>query len=138
MADESEEKTLPASQKKIREARRKGKTSNSKDLVVGFSLLTAVLYVLTQWPTIRDRLMQLIEVATSSTEQPFAEAWQRTVYGTVEVLVMSTVPLFVLIFVIGLLIGMAATLGPVFSFENVKLQLDHVNPMKGADRKSVV
>jgi type III secretion protein U len=30
--------------------------------------------------------------------------------------------------------GMAATLGPVFSFESVKLQFDHISPMKGAKR----
>jgi type III secretion protein U len=29
---------------------------------------------------------------------------------------------------------MLATLGPVFSFENVKLQLDHINPIQGAKR----
>jgi len=29
---------------------------------------------------------------------------------------------------------MAATQGPVFSFESVKLQFDHVSPMKGAKR----
>jgi type III secretion protein U len=30
--------------------------------------------------------------------------------------------------------GMAATAGPVFSFETVKLQFDHISPMKGAKR----
>jgi type III secretion protein U len=30
--------------------------------------------------------------------------------------------------------GMAATGGPVFSFESVKLQFDHISPMKGAKR----
>lgn len=134
MADESEEKTLPASQKKLRDARRKGKTSNSKDLVVGFSLLAAVLYLLNQWPTMRDRVLALVDEASSSTQQPFAEAWQRVVYGTAEVLVMTTVPLFAVIVVVVLLIGMLATGGPVFSFESVKLQLDHVNPLQGAKR----
>ena len=132
--DETEEKTLPASQKKLRDARRKGKASHSKDLVVGFALLAAVLYVLHEWPTMRDRVMQLIDVVSTSTDQPFAEVSQRAVYSAVEVLVMSVVPLAVLVLVVVLMIGMLGTLGPVFSFENVKPQFDHVNPVQGAKR----
>ena len=81
MADESEEKNLPASQKKLTDARRKGQTSNSKDLVSGFTMLAATLYLLYRWPVMRDRLVELIDVVSTSTERPFAEAWQRAVYG---------------------------------------------------------
>ena len=132
--DESEEKTLPASKKKLTDARRKGKTSNSKDLVSGFTMLAAVLYLLHQWPMMRDRLMQLVDVVSASTERPFAEAWQRAVYGAIDVLLMTTVPLLVLVFAVAVVMGMAATRGPVFSFESVKLQFDHISPMKGAKR----
>jgi type III secretion protein U len=132
--EESEEKTLPASQKKLQDARRKGKVSTSKDLVSGFTMLAAVLYLLNEWPTMRDRVVQLINVVSTSTDRPFAEALQRAVYGTVDVLVMTTVPLVVVVFAVGVMMGMLATLGPVFSFENVKLQFDHINPMQGAKR----
>jgi len=132
--DDSEEKTLPASQKKLTDARRKGQVSNSKDLVSGFTMLAAVLYLLYQWPKMRDRLVELINVVSTSTERPFAETWQRAVYGTIEVLIMTTVPLLVLVFAVAVVMGMAATRGPVFSFESVKLQFDHISPMKGAKR----
>src|SRR5262249_18802294 len=133
-ADESEEKTLPASHKKLQDARRKGQTSNSKDLVSGFTLLAAVFYLLGQWPSMRDRVMQLIDVVSTSTDRPFAEALQPAVYGTLEVLLMTTVPLLVVVFVVAVLMGMAATLGPVFSFESMKPEIDKINPMKGAKR----
>jgi type III secretion protein U len=132
--DESEEKNLPASQKKLKDARRKGQTSNSKDLVSGFTMLAAVLYLLYQWPMIRDRLVELIDVVSTATERPFTEAMQRAVYGAVEVLLMTTVPLLVVVFAVAVVMGMAATGGPVFSFESVKLQFDHISPMKGAKR----
>jgi type III secretion protein U len=132
--DESEEKTLPASHKKLADARRKGKTSNSKDLVSGFTMLAAVIYLLYQWPMMRDRLVQLIDVVSASTERPFAEARQRAVYGAIDVLVMTTVPLLALVFAVAVVMGMAATRGPIFSFENVKLEFDHISPMKGAKR----
>lgn len=134
MADESEEKTLPASQKKLTDARRKGQTSNSKDLVSGFTLLAAVLYLLFRWPMMRDRLIQLIDVVSAATEQPSTEAWQRAVYSTIDVLVTATVPLLGVVCAVAVVMGMAATQGPVFSFESVKLQFDHVSPMKGAKR----
>jgi type III secretion protein U len=132
--DESEEKNLPASQKKLKDARRKGQTSNSKDLVSGFTMLAAVLYLLYRWPMMRDRLVELIDVVSTATEQPFTEATQRAVYGSIEVLLMTTVPLLVVVFAVAVVMGMAATGGPVFSFETVKLQFDHISPMKGAKR----
>jgi type III secretion protein U len=132
--DESEEKNLPASQKKLTDARRKGQTSNSKDLVSGFTMLAATLYLLYQWPMMRDRLVELIDVVSGSAERPFAEAWPRAVYGTIDVLIMTTVPLLALVFAVAVVMGMAATGGPIFSFETVKLQFDHISPMKGAKR----
>jgi type III secretion protein U len=134
MADESEEKNLPASQKKLTDARRKGQTSNSKDLVSGFTMLAAVLYLLNRWPVMRDRLVELIDLVSSSADRPFAETWPRAVYSTLDVLVMTTVPLLAVVFAVAVVMGMAATGGPVFSFETVKLQFDHISPMKGAKR----
>lgn len=132
--EESEEKNLPASQKKLSDARRKGQTSNSKDLVSGFTMLAATLYLLYQWPMMRDRLVELIDIVANSTDRPFAETWQRAVYGTIDVLIMTTVPLLVLVFAVAVVMGMAATGGPLFSFETIKLQFDHISPMKGAKR----
>ena len=134
MADESEEKNLPASQKKLTDARKKGQTSSSKDLVSGFTMLAATLYLLNQWPMMRNRLVELIDLVSNSTDRPFAEAWPRAVYGTIDVLIMTTVPLLALVFGVAVVMGMAATGGPVFSFETVKLQFDHISPMKGAKR----
>jgi type III secretion protein U len=134
MADESEEKNLPASQKKLTDARRKGQTSNSKDLVSGFTMLAAVLYLLNRWPVMRDRLVELIDLVSSSADRPFAETMPRAVYTTIDVLVMTTVPLLAVVFAVAVVMGMAATGGPVFSFETVKLQFDHISPMKGAKR----
>jgi type III secretion protein U len=132
--DSSEEKNLPASQKKITDARKKGKTPNSKDLVSGFTMLAATLYLLSQWPTMRDRLVKLVDLISTSTERPFAEAWQNAVYGTIDAMVMTTVPLLVVVLIVALVMGMAATGGPVFSFESMKPDLEKISPMSGAKR----
>ncbi|TIM51276.1 MAG: EscU/YscU/HrcU family type III secretion system export apparatus switch protein, partial [Mesorhizobium sp.] len=44
MAEEAEEKKLPASDKKLRDARRKGQVSQSRDLASGFTLFAALGY----------------------------------------------------------------------------------------------
>jgi type III secretion protein U len=134
MAEESEEKNLPASQKKLTDARKKGKTPNSKDLVSGFTMLAATLYLLYQWPMMRDRLVKLVDIVSTSTERPFAEAWQNAVYGSIDALVMTTVPLLVVVLAVAVVMGMAATGGPVFSFESMKPDLEKISPMAGAKR----
>jgi type III secretion protein U len=97
-------------------------------------MLAATIYLLYQWPMMRDRLVQLVDVVSTSTERPFAEAWQGAVYGAIDVLVMTTVPLLVVVLAVVVVMGMAATGGPVFSFESVKLKFDHISPMSGAKR----
>ena len=82
----------------------------------GFTMLAATLYLLYQWPTMRDRLVELIDLVSTSTERPFAETWPRAVYGTIDVLIMTTGPLVVLVFAVAVVMGMAATGGPVVSF----------------------
>jgi len=134
MAEESEEKNLPASQKKLTDARKKGKTANSKDLVSGFTMLAATLYLLSQWTSMRDRLVKLVDVVSTATERPFAEAWQSALYGTIDVLVMTTVPLLVVVLAVAVVMGMASTGGPVFSFESLKPDLEKISPMSGAKR----
>ena len=134
MAEESEEKNLPASQKKLTDARKKGKTANSKDLVSGFTMLAATLYLLSQWTSMRDRLVKLVDVVSTATERPFVEAWQSALYGTIDVLVMTTVPLLVVVLAVAVVMGMASTGGPVFSFESLKPDLEKISPMSGAKR----
>jgi len=90
----------------------------------------------------RDRLVELIDVVSTATEQPSTEAWQRAVYSSIDVLVTATVPLLGVVCAVAVVMGMAATQGPVFSFESVKLKFDNLSPMKGAKRifstKSVI
>ena len=53
---DSEERSLPASYRKLREARKKGQVSRSSDMVAGASLATTLLYL---WLTLPDLVMRL-------------------------------------------------------------------------------
>jgi type III secretion protein U len=134
MKDETEEKTLPASEKKLRDARRKGQVSHSKDLISGLGLVVAVLYLLHDWPTIRDRITGLVDFVSASADRPFAEVWRDAVAAALEVLLLASLPLAVIVFAAGVVAGMTGTQGLVFSFESIKPKIEHINPIEGAKR----
>jgi type III secretion protein U len=134
MNDETEEKSLPASEKKLRDARRKGQVPHSRDLITGFTLTCLFIYLLFAGPGLVDRLIALVNISSQLVDRPFAEAAGRATELALDVLLLTALP-FVAIVVAGDLVsGMASTFGPVFSFELVKPQFDHINPAKGLKR----
>jgi type III secretion protein U len=135
MSEQSEQKTLPASAKKLRDARvKRGQVAHSKDLVAGISLLVTLGFLFLAWSSIRDRILQLLDAVTAATAQPFAPASQRAIALSFEVLFTTGAALAVVILVTVVAAGMAASGGPVFSFELVSPKLEHINPVQGAKR----
>jgi type III secretion protein U len=134
MNDESEEKSLPASDKKLRDARRKGRVPSSRDLVGGFTLTLMFIYLLIVWPTLVDRLHELVAFVSQSVDRPFGEAGSKAVQFTIHVLLVMTLPVVAVVAVGNLVSGMVSTFGPVFSFELVKPKFDHINPAEGLKR----
>lgn len=134
MKDETEQKSLPASQKKLRDARRKGQVSHSRDLVTGFTLALMFIYLLIVWPTLGDRLHELVAFVSQSVDRPFGEAGSRAVQLAINILLLTTLPVVAIIVVGDLVSGMVSTFGPVFSFDPVKPKFDHINPAEGLKR----
>lgn len=134
MAQETEEKKLPASDKKVRDARKKGQVPHSRDFVSGFVLLAALAYLFVFWPTVVDRLLELVQTVTQADQPAFttiSETASRQVFLTI---LLSAGPLVAVIVVVTIFFGIVATRGPVFSFEPIKPQFDHINPGKGFKR----
>jgi type III secretion protein U len=135
MKDETEQKTLPASEKKLRDARRKrGQVAHSRDLVTAVGLLVMLVYLYWAWPNIRDQIVQLIDVVSDAAPEPFALTHTRVIALAVRVLVTTSAAVAALVLIATLLAGMAATGGPVFSFELVSPKFSHINPVEGAKR----
>jgi type III secretion protein U len=130
MTQEAEEKHLPASDKKLRDSRRKGQVSQSRDLISGFTLFAALAYLFFIWPTVSERLSQLVQTVTASGGS-FEEIAMRAVRHAIALLFLVTAPLVGIVVVFTLLFGVIATHGPIFSFEPIKPQFDHINPAKG-------
>jgi type III secretion protein U len=134
LKEESEQKSLPASDKKLRDARKKGQVSSSRDLVSGFGLFAVVIYLLFTWTMTRDQVLQLVDVVAGTYHQTFVERWQMAVAAASGVVFYAIVPAVVILVLTSIVVGMAATLGPVFSFESVKPNFEHINPASGLKR----
>jgi type III secretion protein U len=132
--DETEQKSLPPSQKKLRDARRKGRVPHSRDLVTGFTLTIMLIYLLLAWPALVDRLHELLDVVSQSIDRPFAQVSGRAISLAIDVLVLTSLPPVAIVLVGDLVSGMASTFGPVFSFDLVKPNFDHINPAQGLKR----
>jgi type III secretion protein U len=134
MKDETEQKTLPASRKKLRDARRKGQVSHSRDLVAGFTFTAIFAYLLFALPSVGAHLERFVDVVSQSADRPFAEAFNRAVTLAIEILMLVSLPVVAIVVATDLITGMAATFGPVFSFDPVKPKFDHINPAQGLKR----
>ncbi|WP_048647055.1 EscU/YscU/HrcU family type III secretion system export apparatus switch protein [Nitratireductor soli] len=134
MAQETEEKRLPASDKKLRDARKKGQASQSRDFVSGFVLLAALAYLFVFWPTVVERLIELVQTVTQGDQTSFSTISDTAVRQAFLTVFLIIAPLVAVIAAVTILFGTIATRGPVFSFEPLKPQIDHINPGKGFKR----
>jgi type III secretion protein U len=132
--ESSEQKSLPASEKKLRDARRKGQVSQSRDFVSGFGLLAVGVYLLLFWRDIRDRILQVVDVVANVSSKPFSENWQFAFDTATQAIWLSIAPLVAFLVLAVILAGFVGTFGPVFSFESVKPNFDHINPVSGFKR----
>lgn len=134
MAQESEEKQLPATEKKLRDARRKGQVPQSRDLAAGFSIFAILLYLLFAWPGISDRFVALVETVTSRQNDAFADASTFALHEAYSTVFAIMVPVVGIAAAAVIIFGIFATGGPVFSFDPVKPRFEKINPAQGFKR----
>lgn len=127
----SEEKNLPASQKKLRDARKKGQVSKSRDFVGALVLTAAVLFLIARAETLVDRLKDAMRTVMRIQNVPFAQALPQVAANLVEIALGTLLPLLGLILAMALLGGVIATQGVVLSLGPLKPKLSKFNPIKG-------
>jgi type III secretion protein U len=132
--NDTEQKTLPASAKKLRDARKKGRVSSSRDLISGISLLAVLIYLLLTWQTIRDRVLMLLDLVARIYLEPFNTAWRMTLSVALDVVWVTIVPAVAVLVITSVVVGMIGTFGPVFSFDPIKPNMEHINPAAGFKR----
>ena len=129
--DQSEEKTLPASEKKLRDARKKGQVSQSKDMVISVGTVAILLYIWLGWDRLQNSLTALLVLPHNTYDMPFMEAVDRVVGNSFDLAVATVLPLIVIIITVSILTNVAVMRGFIFSTEPIKPKGDHINPVSG-------
>lgn len=131
---QSEQKSLPASDKKLRDARKKGQVSSSRDLISGFGLLAMILYLLLDWPVLRDQVLVLVDLVSRLSTEPFGTALRVAIPAAMTLVWIAVAPAVAILILTSVTVGMIGTYGPVFSFDTIKPNVEHINPAAGLKR----
>lgn len=134
MADSSEEKSQPATDKKLRDARQKGQVAKSQDLVSGMVIMFCTLCISILLPQAQAQVTALLDMVALIYIEPFHSVWPR-VLDTAEQLVLTiTLPVVAVTVAVVVLTNIITMRGVVFSVEPIKPEFKRINPAEGFKR----
>jgi flagellar biosynthetic protein FlhB len=132
------EKTEQPTEKRLRDARRKGQVAKSQDLTSAVLLTVAVaVLALAGSQTGRllsDAMRNSIVHATTFKGDLQLPAATAEIWSALSTMALALAPLMVALFAIALLVGYLQV-GPVFSFEAIKPDFKKLNPAEGFKQK---
>ncbi len=132
--DSSEEKSLPASKKKLEDARKKGQVPNSKDMVTACALIGAMGYLWSSSGHLISDTSALFTVAGDHLQDglwPGLIAIASAIGSTSESLLG---PLFAMVVTAVILGNIVVLRGVVFAIEPVTPKMSNINPAEGFQR----
>ncbi|MGI9510214.1 MAG: EscU/YscU/HrcU family type III secretion system export apparatus switch protein [Geminicoccaceae bacterium] len=132
--EQSEEKSLPASEKKLRDAREKGQVSQSKDMVIGTGTVAILAYVWLAWDKVKTNLTALLILPADVYDMPFLQAVDQVATRAFELAVMTVLPLIAIVILVSILTNVAVMKGFIFSTEPIKPKGEKINPISGFKR----
>jgi type III secretion protein U len=132
--DTSEEKSLPPSAKKLREARKKGRIAHSKEAITALVTGTAFGYLLIRFPALFSQLSDGLRTVPSLYDQPFtvaSTALMRRVGVDVALATVSLIGLLVAVAVIG---NIVVNGGIVVAIDPILPKMERLDPVAGLKR----
>lgn len=132
--DSSEERKLPASPRKLRQARRKGQVARSRDAVMAAAVAAALLFLALSLPATVRRFDALLGAAGDTAAGPFDAALDRVWPLVVVAMGETLLPLLLVIIAAVVVAGVLVLRGPVLSFEPVAPRFERINPAQGFKR----
>ncbi|QXG35689.1 EscU/YscU/HrcU family type III secretion system export apparatus switch protein [Pseudomonas viridiflava] len=134
MADTSEEKSQPATDKKLRDARKKGQVAKSQDLVSGVVILLCTLCIAVLLPRARAQVEALIDLTANIYIEPFSDVWPRLLDHAEQIVLGITLPVVAVTVAAVILTNIVTMRGVVFSVEPVKPDIKRIHPGEGFKR----
>ena len=130
----SEEKTLPASAKKLREARKKGQIARSRELVTAVVTITAVAYLFARAGRLFGDLRDGAMAAADATGAPFAESVQHLGRLLGVQFVWMIGPFIGLLATAAVLSNVAVNGGALAAIDPVLPKMERLDPVEGFKR----
>jgi flagellar biosynthetic protein FlhB len=134
MSNDASEKTEPASEYKLREARNKGNVWKSSDLMSVIMIVSALLFL-------SEEVVGLIEQSKTVFKNAFSisvyHMGEREITGLlsslVELVFHSLIPVWVFIVIVAIAVNLIQS-GFVFSFDTLTPKISRLNPIEGAKK----
>ncbi|MEG5266168.1 EscU/YscU/HrcU family type III secretion system export apparatus switch protein [Pseudomonas sp. JDS28PS106] len=134
MSGTSEEKSQPATDKKLRDARKKGQVAKSQDLVSGMVILLCTLCIAVLVPRAQAQITALIDLAALIYIEPFAGVWPRLLDHAEQIVITLTLPVVGVTTAAVVLTNIVTMRGVVFTVEPIKPDIKRINPVEGFKR----
>lgn len=141
MAEQSGEKTEEPTDKKIRDARKKGQVAKSMDVSSTALLMVLMAYFAIGKGFYTEQLMEMLLLPTYFYTAPFGDAVLQVGAGVVHKFLLLIIPLLGLTTFTALLVNFIQ-IGPLLTFEPLKPDIKKINPFEGVkkifNKKSVI
>ncbi|MEW4561518.1 type III secretion system export apparatus subunit SctU [Bremerella sp. JC770] len=123
----SGEKTEQPTQKRLRDARKKGQVAHSKEVSSTATLLGVFAYFLFGHRWIHQQVMEMMVLPTQYLNQPFSTAFSEIIIGVALYMGLICGPVIAIIIVVGIGTNYLQV-GPLFSIESITPKLEKLNP----------
>ncbi|MDE5465399.1 EscU/YscU/HrcU family type III secretion system export apparatus switch protein [Bradyrhizobium sp. CSS354] len=127
----SEEKNLPPTPKKLRDARKKGQSPRSADFVTGVSVCAGFGCLYVRAGQIENGWQQALRLVNKLQAQPLDSAVRQALVGLMEISIAAVAPIIGAVVIAAILASVLASGGPTFSIEPLKPGLEKLDPVKG-------
>ena len=134
MSDTSEQKSLPASTKKLQDARRKGQIAHSHDFVSAVGAAAAIAYLWSFSGSIVGLWREALVLAVDMQNEPFQVALPQLGAALIALCWRTVLPLLTVAVVAALLANIVMNRGFLFSLAPMIPNLEHINPFSGLKR----
>jgi type III secretion protein U len=132
--DQSEEKTLPPTRKKLRDAREKGQVARSRDLTSGISLAGAIGFLMLSGGTIVAAAVAMFETAGNVAAGDFMLGLDAVSAAVMHAGLWTVLPLLLLGPMLVVIASTVILQGIPFSVDPLMPRLEKINPAEGFKR----
>ncbi len=129
--ESSEEKSLPPSEKKLREGRKKGQISKSTDMVSAVVMIFLIIYLVLGWPAIRRSFERMFDTAGQAAAQGGTDAWGIAIRDTWQAMGTIMLPLYTVSIFAIFLGSMISNKGIIISMHPITPDLKKIHPVEG-------